>query len=79
MVSPSMILSSLGKKRLYSQPFYGLRKTTKTTFSAVRSHSIVKKGGGSTPVRPTFGRQREGGGGLEPAEPYASYATGGTS
>ena len=44
MVSPSTILSNLGKKWLYSQPFYGLPKTTKTIFSAVRSHSIVKKG-----------------------------------
>ena len=36
----------------------------------------MKKGGGAwlchCPVQPTFGRQ---GGGLEPAEPYASYAT----
>ena len=40
MVSLSMILSNLGKKRLYSQPFYD---PTKTTFSAIRSQ--VKKGG----------------------------------
>ena len=36
-----MNLSNLGKKRLYSQPFYDLLKTTKTTF---RSRSIGKRG-----------------------------------
>ena len=61
MVSPSMILSNLGKK----QPFYGLQKTTKTTFSAVTqkrgggalamplpspAHFWKTKGGGSSPL-----------------------------
>ena len=41
----------LRNKRLYTQPFYDLRKTTKTTFSAVWSHSIVKRGGGGGRLR----------------------------
>ena len=36
-----MILSNLEKKWLYGQPLYDHLKTTKTTFSAVRGHSII--------------------------------------
>ena len=52
MASPSMSLSNLGKKRLYSQPFYDLLKTTKTQLSEVTRSSFRKKEWANAPCAP---------------------------
>ena len=55
MISPSMSLSNLRKKRLYSQPFYDLLKTTKNNFQKSLDRLSGKKGGEQMPPVPPPG------------------------